>query len=96
MLEIAKSYGARVHYNAAVDTVTYDNGRATGVKLADGTEQTADVVVVNADLVWAHNNLFRLDAPTSKVKEVAKTVVEKAKNLLDPKLAKRLESKPHS
>jgi phytoene desaturase (3,4-didehydrolycopene-forming) len=32
---------------------------ATGITLENGETKHADVVVVNADLVWAHNNLFK-------------------------------------
>lgn len=41
-------------------------------------------MVVNADLVWAHNNLFK------------KGDGEKAEELLQPRLAKNLSDKPHS
>lgn len=52
--------------------------------LANGETKHADAVVVNADLVWAHNNLFK--------KEGEKVTEEK----LNPALAKKLLNKPHS
>ena len=87
MTNIAESQPipAKFHFGKAVERVTYDStGRATGIVLANGERKEADAVVVNADLVWAHNNLFKKDQ--EKVSE------EK----LNPALAKKLLNKPHS
>jgi hypothetical protein len=66
----------------------------------------ADVVVVNADLVWAYNNLFTKDgrgAASTREEEngpggggVVEEVKEGVKKLLDPRKAKRMLGKPHS
>lgn len=57
---IAARHGARFHYGADVREITVDarTGAATGVRLADGTAVTGDVVVCNADLVYAYNRLL--------------------------------------
>ena len=102
LVEIAESHGAKYHFSSAIVAVTHDAlGRATGVQLADGQWKGADVVVVNADLVWAHNNLFLKDG-SSSVERKAGLVKTEGRNarapeeLLGPKLAKRLLDKPHS
>jgi hypothetical protein len=82
------------------------------VQLDSGEVSEADVVVVNADLVWAYNNLFTKDGIAGqgtdegqKGKGVedggvaegkVKEVKEGVKRLLDPRRAKRLLGKPHS
>ena len=51
-LSIEKRYkelGGEVHYNSKVERILTDKGRAVGVKLADGIEHRADVVISNAD-----------------------------------------------
>ncbi len=45
----ARAFGAEIAVEAPVATVITDNGRATGVVLADGTEIAADVVVSSLD-----------------------------------------------
>jgi phytoene desaturase (3,4-didehydrolycopene-forming) len=39
-------------------SLSKDGRQATGVQLADGTSLTADIVVCNADLIYAYNNLL--------------------------------------
>lgn len=100
LVNIAQSHGATFHFSSPVASVNYDNsGRATGITLADGETREADVVVVNADLVWAHNNLFVKQGDGAR--EMDKRVGEgkgrmEPKELLDPRLARRLLEKPHS
>jgi len=44
-----KAVGGSVHYRSKVTKILTDNGKATGVRLEDGTEHHADVVISNAD-----------------------------------------------
>ncbi len=44
-----KSLGGEVVYGARVEKILVENGRAVGVRLADGSEHRADVVISNAD-----------------------------------------------
>jgi len=44
-----KSLGGQVTYNATVEEILVENDRAVGVRLADGSEHRADVVVSAAD-----------------------------------------------
>ena len=75
-------------------------GTATGVQLDNGEVKEAEVVVVNADLVWAYNNLFTKDGAQDKQSTEGAGAVQKVKEgvreLLDPRKAKRMLGKPHS
>lgn len=44
-----KELGGDVAYNSKVEGILTDNGRAVGVRLADGSEHRADAVISNAD-----------------------------------------------
>jgi len=44
-----KTLGGEVAYNSRVEKILVENGRAVGVRLADGTEHRADFVISNAD-----------------------------------------------
>ncbi len=44
-----KALGGEVRYNAKVEKILVENGRAVGVRLADGSEHRADVVISDAD-----------------------------------------------
>lgn len=58
-----KKFGARFHYNTNIKKILIDDGNvARGVQFDDGREVTADIVVCNADLVYAYNKLL----PASK------------------------------
>ncbi len=49
---IAKKYeslGGKIHYRARVAQIIVENDKAMGVKLTDGTEHQADIVISNAD-----------------------------------------------
>jgi phytoene dehydrogenase-like protein len=41
--------GGRVHYGARVEKILVENDRAVGIRLADGSEHRADVIISNAD-----------------------------------------------
>ena len=49
--------GGRITYNATVSEVLVENDRAVGVRLADGTEHRADIVVSAGD---GHSTIFKL------------------------------------
>ena len=51
--------GGRIHLQAEVDQIIVEGGRATGVRLADGTEHRADVVVSNGDPGHTYRDLLR-------------------------------------
>jgi phytoene dehydrogenase-like protein len=44
-----ESLGGSLHYNARVEKILVENDRAVGIRLADGTEVRADVVISNGD-----------------------------------------------
>lgn len=65
LVNIGKRLGVSYRMSTPVTAVDLspDGRRATGVTLASGEKLTADVVIVNADLVYAFNNLL---PPTSR------------------------------
>ena len=50
--------GVTVHLNAEVAEILVEDGRATGIRLADGAVHRADNVVANADVAWTYLNLL--------------------------------------
>jgi len=58
MVNLVEGQGSQVRMNAEVAEITVDNGRATGVRLADGEHIPANVVVSNADVAWTYRNLL--------------------------------------
>ena len=71
---IAKRNGVTFRLSTSVTSVLLDadGKQAVGVTLDTGKELKADIVVVNADLVWAMNNLF---PPTGYAKRLAEKPV---------------------
>lgn len=56
---IAVQHGAKFNYNSDVQEITVDNkGVAIGVRLGNGDTVTGDIVICNADLVYAYNRLL--------------------------------------
>ncbi len=41
--------GGQINYNARVDKILVENGKAVGIRLEDGTEERADMVISAAD-----------------------------------------------
>ncbi|KAI1339317.1 phytoene desaturase [Xylariaceae sp. FL0016] len=60
LVRVGERLGVEYRLNTPVSTIlTHSDGKtARGVLLESGEEVTADVVVVNADLVYAYSNLF--------------------------------------
>lgn len=57
MVERYKSLGGQMTYSATVKEIVVENDRAVGVRLADGTELRADVVVSAGD---GHSTIYNL------------------------------------
>ncbi|KAF4894465.1 Phytoene desaturase [Colletotrichum viniferum] len=58
LVRIGESLGVKYRLNTPVSKILTDGQKATGVILESGESLTADVVVVNADLVYAYGNLL--------------------------------------
>jgi phytoene desaturase len=50
--------GGQVQFNSEVEEILVDGRRVTGVRLADGTEHRADVVVCNGDVAYSYRHLI--------------------------------------
>ncbi|OCK76934.1 phytoene desaturase [Lepidopterella palustris CBS 459.81] len=60
LVTIGKRYGVSYHLSTPIATITISPSqkRATGVLLANGTHLTADIIICNADLVYAYTHLL--------------------------------------
>lgn len=57
--KIAVQYGAQFNYNSNVQEIVVDDkGVTRGIKLVNGDVINSDIVICNADLVYAYNNLL--------------------------------------
>jgi phytoene desaturase (3,4-didehydrolycopene-forming) len=78
LVRICGRSGVNIRLSAPVSSVlttnTKDGKKATGVQLASGEQLKADLVVINADLVYAYNNLF----PTSTSQSYAQSLQKRA------------------
>lgn len=59
LVKLIESQGAEVRTNAEVEQILVENGRATGVQLADGEVVKSDIVVSNADVAWTYTKLLK-------------------------------------
>lgn len=50
--------GGNLQLNTEVEEILIENGRASGIRLADGTVQRADAVVSNADVAFTYKNMI--------------------------------------
>ena len=57
LVERYENLGGRITYDATVTEIIVENGKAVGVRLANGTEHRADIVVSAAD---GHSTIFKL------------------------------------
>ena len=72
LVRICERLGVNIRLNTPVSSVltSPDGRKVTGVQLSSGEQLNADLVIVNADLVYAYNNLF----PTSTSHSYAKSL----------------------
>lgn len=69
LAKIAERNGAKFRFNTPVERVIVENGEAKGVITEDGEELRADVVLVNADLVWAMGHLYKETSYSKRLEE---------------------------
>ena len=71
LVKVGERLGVIYCLSTTVASIQLDQNlkRATGVRLSNGETLTADVVIVNADLVYAYNNLL---PPSSRAKSLQK------------------------
>lgn len=60
LVKVGERFGVEYRYNTPITEVVVDerNNRATGVRLKTGETINADLVLMNADLVYAYKNLL--------------------------------------
>nr|AKR17055.1 phytoene dehydrogenase [Sporobolomyces pararoseus]UGY86998.1 phytoene desaturase [Sporobolomyces pararoseus]UGY87004.1 phytoene desaturase [synthetic construct] len=69
LAKIAERNGANFRFNTPVERVIVENGQAKGVITESGEELRADVVLVNADLVWAMGHLYKETSYSKRLEE---------------------------
>lgn len=57
-VRLIREQGGTIHFNAEVEEITIRNGKATGVRLKDGTIHNADQIVSNADVAFTYRYLI--------------------------------------
>lgn len=57
LVKLFQDMGGTLELNRTVGEILVTGKRASGVRLADGTELQADAVVCNGDVAWAYQNL---------------------------------------
>jgi phytoene desaturase len=67
LTSIAEKSGVRFLYNAPVEKILIEGGRATGVELADGQRLSADILVANADLGYIYRKLLPDDGEADRI-----------------------------
>ena len=63
------SLGGHIEYKCKVQEIIVDNGRAVGIKLADGTERRADVIISAADGYTTLNSMLGNRYATETIKD---------------------------
>jgi phytoene desaturase (3,4-didehydrolycopene-forming) len=72
LVRICERLGVQIRLNTPVSSIitTHDGTSTTGVQLSNGEHLTAELVVINADLVYAYNNLFLTSPSNSYAKSL--------------------------
>ena len=58
LVNLLENNNGQIRFNAEVDRICLDNGRAKGIILKSGEHIDADIVVSNADSAWTYNHLI--------------------------------------
>jgi phytoene desaturase (3,4-didehydrolycopene-forming) len=59
LVRVGERFGVEYKFSTPISQVNVDSkGRATGVRLESGETLNADIVLINADLVYAYNKLL--------------------------------------
>jgi phytoene desaturase len=67
LVDLARKTGVRFAFGSSVSRITTKGNRAAGVRLSDGSELEADVVLANADLPYVYQRLLPDDAMASRL-----------------------------
>ena len=58
MKDLGSKHDITYHLNSEVDKVVVENGQAVGIRLANGSEINADIVISNADIAFSETRLL--------------------------------------
>jgi phytoene desaturase len=57
--KLIQELGGELHLNTEVQEIVVQNGKTTGVRLANGEFHAAEIVISNADVAWTYLNLVK-------------------------------------
>ena len=94
--EVARKSGAQLNTNAAVKKILTDSGEARGIELEDGTRITADLVILNGDLLSAFPELVsEAERPSLSNAKIAAFEPSISAFVITAGLSERLDSLKH-
>jgi phytoene desaturase len=67
LMTLAYQAGIEFSFKETVDQIIVNGGRASGIKLRDGKEIKADIILANADLPYVYQNLLPQNGRTNKL-----------------------------
>jgi len=73
LLSIAEENNVEVLYNKPVLAINLNGNRATGVKINGGDDESADIVVANADLPYVYQNLLPDSSASKRIQKLEYT-----------------------
>lgn len=75
MARLIREQGGNIRTSAEVDKILIENGSAKGIRLKDGSEHRADIVVSNADVAFTYRHMI----PESKRKKYTNRKIKRTK-----------------
>jgi phytoene desaturase len=57
LVKLIEELGGQLHLNSEVEEILVENGRAVGIRLADGSEHRADHIISNAEAAYTYTHL---------------------------------------
>ena len=75
MGKLIEEQGGTIHTEAEVDEILIKDGNAYGIRMKDGTEHKAEVIVSNADVAFTYRNMI----PESKRRKYTNRKIENTK-----------------
>lgn len=58
LTQLIEEQGGKIYFNAEVDEILIQDGKATGIRLKDGNEHHADHIVSNADVAFTYRYMI--------------------------------------
>jgi phytoene desaturase len=96
MADIFQKKGGTLKYGSEVKEIIFEGKRAIGLKVADGSEEKFDEIIMNADFGYAMTNLMQNKVPKYKKEKVAKKKYSCSTVMLYLGLKKKYDTQFHT